>query len=96
MRTTLDSLVVGAWTLGLGAVGFSIGFFGPIVTVLDGSQGPLAGIFITGPLGAALGLGVGLVRAQRTLRRRLRHEHGPGLHSAMIERAAGDIASHAG
>lgn len=38
----------------IGAIGFCAGFFGPI----EANQGPLLGIFITGPLGFLLG-GVG-------------------------------------
>lgn len=39
----------------LGAVGFAAGFFGPIALNPEANQGPLLGIFITGPGGAALG-----------------------------------------
>jgi hypothetical protein len=38
-----------------GAVGFSAGFFGPMIFVPGANQGPLLGIFITGPLGLMLG-----------------------------------------
>ena len=41
-----------------GAIGFSVGFFGPILFAPQANQGPLLGIFITGPLGFILG-GVG-------------------------------------
>jgi hypothetical protein len=41
-----------------GAVGFVCGFFGPLIFTPDANQGPLLGIFITGPLGAIVG-GVG-------------------------------------
>jgi hypothetical protein len=44
-----------AWPLLLGAAGFAAGFFGPIVFVPDANQGPLVGIFITGPGGVVLG-----------------------------------------
>jgi hypothetical protein len=40
----------------LGAIGFSIGFFGPIIFTPSSNQGPLLGIFITGPIGFLLGL----------------------------------------
>lgn len=49
--TTMGALVTGA-------VGFSAGFFGPMIFVPGANQGPLLGIFITGPLGLMLG-GVG-------------------------------------
>jgi hypothetical protein len=37
------------------AIGFSAGFFGPILLTPGANQGPLLGIFITGPLGLMLG-----------------------------------------
>ena len=40
----------------VGAIGFIIGFFGPIIFRPDAAQGPLLGIFFTGPLGFILGL----------------------------------------
>jgi len=45
----------------LGAIGFCTGFFGPIVFAPGANQGPLLGIFITGPLGFILGGVCGLV-----------------------------------
>jgi hypothetical protein len=54
----LRSTVLGAVLLG--GIGFSAGFFGPIL--LDGgNQGPLLGIFITGPLGFVVGGTGGLI-----------------------------------
>ena len=47
------SVLLGA--LVTGAVAFSAGFFGPIVFAPGANQGPLLGIFITGPLGFVLG-----------------------------------------
>lgn len=44
-----------------GGVGFSIGFFGPMVFAPGANQGPLLGIFITGPAGFVLGGMGGLV-----------------------------------
>jgi hypothetical protein len=41
--------------LATGGVGFSVGFFGPISFTPQSNQGPLLGIFITGPLGCLLG-----------------------------------------
>jgi energy-converting hydrogenase Eha subunit B len=49
------------WALILGGIGFAAGFFGPIILTPDANQGPLLGIFITGPLGFVLGGIVGLV-----------------------------------
>ena len=42
----------------VGGIGFSAGFFGPIIFNPGANQGPLLGIFITGPLGFLLG-GIG-------------------------------------
>ena len=42
----------------LGGIGFCGGFFGPMIFAPDANQGPLLGIFITGPLGFVLG-GIG-------------------------------------
>lgn len=39
----------------IGAIGFSGGFFGPIIFAPGANQGPLLGIFITGPVGFILG-----------------------------------------
>ena len=38
-----------------GAIGFVGGFFGPMVFAPDANQGPLLGLFITGPGGFVLG-----------------------------------------
>ncbi|SFV38718.1 hypothetical protein SAMN04488557_3814 [Hyphomicrobium facile] len=52
---------VARWALILGIVGFFGGFIGPIVFTPEANQGPLLGIFITGPIGVVLGAVVGLV-----------------------------------
>jgi hypothetical protein len=49
----LPAALLGA--LIVGGIGFVGGFFGPLVLAPDANQGPLLGIFITGPLGAILG-----------------------------------------
>ena len=46
----------------LGGIGFAGGFFGPIIFHPDANQGPLLGIFITGPAGFVIGLVYGVVR----------------------------------
>jgi len=43
------------WILILGLAGFAAGFFGPMIFVPDANQGPMVGIFISGPAGCALG-----------------------------------------
>lgn len=47
----------------LGGIGFAAGFFGPMVFAPGANQGPLLGIFITGPGGFVLGLAYGILRA---------------------------------
>lgn len=49
----ISSIVLGAVILG--GVGFAGGFFGPIIFMPEANQGPLLGIFITGPLGFIFG-----------------------------------------
>ena len=45
----------------VGAFGFVVGFLGPIIFAPEANQGPLLGIFITGPLGVILGIAIGVV-----------------------------------
>jgi len=47
------SVVLGAVTTG--GIAFSAGFFGPMIFAPGANQGPLLGIFITGPLGLLAG-----------------------------------------
>jgi hypothetical protein len=54
----------------VGGVGFVGGFFGPMIFAPEANQGPLLGLFITGPLGFVLGGAGGFVYA---LVRRSRH-----------------------
>jgi len=49
----VKAMAIGAFILGV--VGFCAGFFGPLIFKPDANQGPLLGIFITGPLGFVLG-----------------------------------------
>ena len=46
----------------LGGIGFAGGFLGPMVLAPQANQGPLLGIFITGPLGFGIGLIWGILR----------------------------------
>lgn len=57
------SVISGA--LMLGSLCFIIGFLGPMAFAKDTSQGPLFGVFITGPLGVILGAIGGYVYAVR-------------------------------
>jgi hypothetical protein len=43
------------WCLIVGGFGFLIGFIGPMIFAPGANQGPLLGIFITGPIGFMLG-----------------------------------------
>jgi hypothetical protein len=52
-----------------GSAGFAAGFFGPMILMPEANQGPLLGIFVTGPagvlIGAISGLVYGLVKSRR-------------------------------
>jgi hypothetical protein len=54
-----SSIVLGAVILG--GLGFAGGFFGPIIFMPGANQGPLLGIFITGPLGFVFGAVAGAI-----------------------------------
>jgi len=55
----------GRWARNLGLLSFAVGFFGPLAWAPDANQGPLLGIFITGPLGFAAGALLGLLLPPR-------------------------------
>ena len=59
----LASMALGAAILG--GAGFAIGFFGPMIWAPEANQGPLLGIFITGPAGFVLGALAGFVVSLR-------------------------------
>ena len=54
--------------LALGSIGFIAGFLGPIALSPDANQGPLLGIFITGPMWTVVGIVFGLLAAATNLR----------------------------
>lgn len=54
-------LAIGTCVLVLGFAGFAAGFFGPMLLNPEANQGPMTGIFLTGPGGALLGLALGVV-----------------------------------
>jgi len=45
----------------LGGIGFIAGFIGPILLAPEANQGPLLGIFVTGPAGFVLGVAIGWI-----------------------------------
>jgi hypothetical protein len=51
--------------LWVGALSFAAGFFGPMVLAPGANQGPLLGIFITGPVGTLVGAFWGLWRERQ-------------------------------
>jgi hypothetical protein len=53
-----------------GVIGFSAGFFGPIIFTPESNQGPLLGIFITGPLSFVAGAIGGAIYWSVTEKRR--------------------------
>lgn len=53
------------FALFVGGIAFAIGFFGPMVFTPGANQGPMLGIFITGPFGLLVGVVWGVARAVR-------------------------------
>jgi len=51
------------WAAIAGAAGFCGGFFGPMIFAPEANQGPMLGLFITGPLGFIGGGAAGLAYA---------------------------------
>lgn len=45
----------------VGIIGFLAGFIGPIIFTPDSNQGPLLGLFITGPAGLLAGFYTGMI-----------------------------------
>jgi hypothetical protein len=52
----------------LGGVGFAVGFVGPMILDPTSGNGPLLGIFVTGPAGVVVGTIVGVVQSARRSR----------------------------
>jgi hypothetical protein len=52
----------------VGGIGFAVGFFGPLVWSPGANQGPLLGIFVTGPIGFVAGAALGWLYARARLR----------------------------
>jgi hypothetical protein len=49
----------------LGGIGFAVGFVGPMILDPTSGNGPLLGIFITGPAGVVVGTIIGIVQSLR-------------------------------
>jgi hypothetical protein len=63
----LPTALLGAIGIGaavFGSIGFMAGFFGPMMFAPEANQGPMLGIFITGPLGALVGALLGFFYAR--------------------------------
>ena len=55
--------IAARWAVVAGALAFCVGFFGPMILAPGANQGPLLGLFITGPLGFFGGGIAGLIYA---------------------------------
>jgi hypothetical protein len=76
----------------VGGVAFAAGFFGPILFTPHANQGPLLGIFFTGPLGSLAGTIIGLLTAivMKKFRQPSPPPHaspGPGSESGVAQRS---------
>jgi hypothetical protein len=60
---------VAGFALTIAWIAFLVGFAGPMIVAPDANQGPLLGIFYTGPGGLIIGLAWGLWRKSRQLQR---------------------------
>ena len=65
-RARIRLAVIGGGVLG--GIGFVAGFIGPIILKPSANQGPLLGIFVTGPLGFVLGVVIGWLYARVRIR----------------------------
>jgi 4-amino-4-deoxy-L-arabinose transferase-like glycosyltransferase len=61
-RRRMRFVVLGGFVLG--GIGFAVGFFGPLVWAPEANQGPLLGIFFTGPLGFVVGAAAAWIYAR--------------------------------
>lgn len=59
------AVMAGLGAVILGGLGFVAGFFGPMIFAPEANQGPLLGLFITGPAGVVVGAIAGAVYARR-------------------------------
>jgi len=59
------AVMAGLGAVVLGGLGFVAGFFGPMIFAPEANQGPMLGLFITGPAGVVIGAIAGAVYAKR-------------------------------
>lgn len=59
INSPISTILLGAVLVG--GIGFIGGFFGPMIFAPDANQGPLLGIFITGPAGFVVGGSIGFI-----------------------------------
>jgi hypothetical protein len=63
--STSVAVMAGLGAVILGGLGFVGGFFGPMIFAPEANQGPMLGLFITGPAGVVIGAIAGAVYAKR-------------------------------
>jgi Na+/proline symporter len=67
----------------VGGIAFAIGFFGPLVWAPSANQGPLLGIFVTGPIGFVIGTACGWLSARMRVPREAQPGHSERNESAL-------------
>lgn len=63
--TTSVAVMAGLGAVIVGGLGFVLGFFGPMIFAPGANQGPMLGLFITGPAGVVIGAIAGAIYAGR-------------------------------
>jgi len=63
--STSVAVMAGLGAVILGGLGFVAGFFGPMIFAPEANQGPMLGLFITGPAGVVIGAIAGAIYARR-------------------------------
>ena len=63
--STSVAVMAGLGAVILGGLGFVAGFFGPMIFAPEANQGPMLGLFITGPAGVVIGAIAGALYARR-------------------------------
>ena len=63
--STSVAVMAGLGAVTLGGLGFVVGFFGPMIFAPQANQGPMLGLFITGPAGVVIGAIAGALYARR-------------------------------